>query len=32
MAATEKILGENVDDARNRKLVEEFIEKVEVGS
>jgi F-type H+-transporting ATPase subunit b len=30
MQATERILGENIDDARNRKLVEEFIEKVEV--
>jgi len=30
LAATEKILGENIDDARNRKLVEEFIDKVEV--
>lgn len=30
LQATERILGENLDDARNRKLVEEFIEKVEV--
>jgi F-type H+-transporting ATPase subunit b len=30
LSATERILGENVDDARNRKLVEEFIDKVEV--
>jgi F-type H+-transporting ATPase subunit b len=32
LSATERILGENVDDARNRKLVEEFIQKVEVPS
>lgn len=30
LAATEKVLGENVDDARNRKLIQEFVEKVEV--
>lgn len=30
LLATERILGENVDNERNRKLVEEFIEKVEV--
>jgi len=30
LAATERILGENVDDARNRKLIEEFIDKAEV--
>lgn len=30
LGATEKLLGENVDDARNRKLVEEFIDKAEV--
>lgn len=30
LAATEKILGENVDDERNRKLIEEFIENAEV--
>lgn len=32
LTATEKILRENVDDARNRKLVEEFIATVEVPS
>lgn len=32
LAATERILGENVDDARNRKLVQEFIDTVEVPS
>ncbi|MBS1704915.1 MAG: F0F1 ATP synthase subunit B [Armatimonadetes bacterium] len=30
LAATEKVLGENLDDARNRKLIEEFIERAEV--
>ncbi|MEQ1822808.1 MAG: F0F1 ATP synthase subunit B [Fimbriimonadaceae bacterium] len=30
MGATEKILGENVDNDRNRKLVNEFIDKIEV--
>ncbi len=30
LGATEKILGENVGDARNRKLIEEFVEKIEV--
>ena len=30
LAATEKLLGENMDSDRNRKLVEEFINKVEV--
>lgn len=30
LQATERLVGENVDDAKNRKLVEEFIEKVEV--
>lgn len=30
MGATEKILGENVDSERNRKLVNEFIDKIEV--
>lgn len=30
LGATEKLLGENVDDARNRKLVEDFIDKAEV--
>lgn len=32
LAATEKILGENVDDAKNRRLIDEFIDKVEVKS
>lgn len=32
LLATERILGENVDNDRNRKLVEEFIDKVEVKS
>ncbi|MBX3117549.1 MAG: F0F1 ATP synthase subunit B [Fimbriimonadaceae bacterium] len=31
LGATEKLLGENVDSEKNRKLVEEFIEKVEVS-
>ncbi len=30
MGATEKILGENVDNDRNRKLVNEFIDRIEV--
>lgn len=30
MGATEKLLGENVDDPRNRRLVEEFIAQAEV--
>ncbi len=30
LAATEKVLGENMNDARNRKLIEEFITTVEV--
>ena len=30
LAATEKLLGENMDSAKNRKLVEDFIDKVEV--
>jgi F-type H+-transporting ATPase subunit b len=30
LLATERILGENMDSDRNRKLVEEFIDKVEV--
>lgn len=30
LGATEKILGENVDSERNRKLVNEFIDKIEV--
>lgn len=32
LQATEKLLGENVDSDKNRKLVEEFIDKVEVPS
>ncbi|MFQ3669494.1 MAG: F0F1 ATP synthase subunit B [Fimbriimonadaceae bacterium] len=32
LGATEKLVGENVDTERNRKLVDEFIEKVEVTS
>lgn len=32
LQATEKLLGENVDSEKNRKLVEEFIDKVEVPS
>jgi F-type H+-transporting ATPase subunit b len=31
LAATEKLIGENLDDARNRRLVEEFINSVEVA-
>ncbi len=30
LKATETLLGENVDDARNRRLVQEFVDKVEV--
>lgn len=30
LAATEKLLGENIDSAKNRRLVEEFIDKIEV--
>lgn len=30
LAATEKLLGENVDSVTNRRLVEEFIDKIEV--
>lgn len=30
LQATEKLIGENVDSDKNRKLVQEFIEKVEV--
>lgn len=30
LLATEKILGENMDNERNRRLVDEFIDKVEV--
>ena len=32
LSATERVLGENVDSAKNRKLVTEFIDKVEVPS
>ena len=32
LAATERILGENMDSDKNRKLVAEFIDKVEVPS
>jgi F-type H+-transporting ATPase subunit b len=32
LGATEKILGESMDDAKNRKLIQEFIEKAEVVS
>ena len=32
LLATERILGENMDNDRNRRLVEEFIDKVEVKS
>lgn len=32
LLATERILGENMDNERNRRLVEEFIDKVEVKS
>jgi F-type H+-transporting ATPase subunit b len=31
MAATEKVIGANLDEARNRKLIEEFIAGVEVA-
>jgi len=30
LQATERILGENVDDAKNRKLIQEFIDTAEV--
>ena len=30
LAATEKLLGENVDSAKNRRLVDEFINQIEV--
>jgi F-type H+-transporting ATPase subunit b len=30
LTATEKLLGENIDSAKNRRLVEEFIDKIEV--
>ncbi len=30
LSATQRLIGENLDDARNRKLIEEFIEKAEV--
>jgi F-type H+-transporting ATPase subunit b len=32
ISATEKLLGENMDSAKNRRLVEDFINKVEVPS
>ena len=32
LAATEKLLGENMDTDKNRKLVEDFVSKVEVAS
>lgn len=32
LAATEKLLGENMDTDKNRKLVEDFVNKVEVAS
>lgn len=32
LGATSKILGENMDSERNRKLIDEFIDKVEVPS
>ncbi len=32
LQATERILGDNIDDARNRKLVQDFIERAEVPS
>lgn len=32
LTATEKLVGQNVDSAMNRKLVEDFLEKVEVPS
>jgi F-type H+-transporting ATPase subunit b len=31
LQATERLVGETVDDAKNRRLVEEFIDKVEVA-
>ena len=30
LAATEKLLGENMDSDKNRRLVQDFIDKVEV--
>lgn len=30
LSATEKLLGENIDSTKNRRLVEEFIDKIEV--
>jgi F-type H+-transporting ATPase subunit b len=30
LSATEKLLGENMDSAKNRRLVEEYIDKIEV--
>lgn len=32
LGATEKVLGENVDNERNRKLIAEFVDKIEVPS
>lgn len=32
LQATEKLLGENIDSTKNRKLVEDFIDKIEVKS
>ncbi len=32
LAAAEKVVGENMDNERNRKLIDEFIDKVEVPS
>lgn len=32
LSATEKILGENMDNDRNRKLIQEFVDKAEVAS
>ncbi len=32
LAATERLIGQNLDDDRNRKLVQEFIDKMEVPS
>ena len=32
LLATEKVIGENVDSERNRRLVQDFIDKVEVAS
>ena len=32
LAAAEKVIGENMNDERNRRLVTDFIDKVEVAS